>query len=160
MVFMQKAAWGKAAIVMNNRERLRGFADIHAHPFAHLGFGGHLIWGNPVGPFEESLKACNGVDHGAHSGLPFVNVAKRVLDGVASDRESRLRWRGGQKVRASHPRDGFPDFSGWPSACAVTHQQLHVNWIRRAYDGGLRLMSALAVNNRLLGWLMENGTEC
>src|SRR5262249_2425817 len=41
----------------------------------------------------------------------------------------------------------------------ICHQQMYVDWVRRAYDGGLRLMSALAVNTRLLTWVMEARQE-
>jgi microsomal dipeptidase-like Zn-dependent dipeptidase len=138
----------------------KGFADIHAHPMAHLAFGGHLIWGSPIGAFADALKPCNGTDHNANSRMHFINVAKRVLDGIAHEREASLAWSGRASPHADHPRDGYPEFHGWPSARAMMHQQMHVAWLRRAYEGGLRLMCALAVNNRLLGWLMENGTEC
>jgi microsomal dipeptidase-like Zn-dependent dipeptidase len=129
---------------------MKGFADIHAHPMAHLAFGGHLIWGRPDGPVAEALEPCDGSDHNARSRIAFVDVAKRVLDVIVHDERKLLE----------HPRFGYPTFDGWPSAESMIHQQVHVQWLRRAYDGGLRLMCALAVNDRLLGWLLENGTEC
>jgi microsomal dipeptidase-like Zn-dependent dipeptidase len=129
---------------------MKGFADIHAHPMAHLAFGGHLIWGRPEGPFAEALGPCDGTAHHARSTIARIDVAKRVLDIIVHD-ESRL---------TKHPRYGYPTFDGWPSAASMIHQQMHVEWLRRAYDGGLRLMCALAVNNRLLGWLLDNGDEC
>ncbi len=109
-----------------------------------------MIWGRPFGPFAEALPPCDGVAHGAHSRMPFVNIAQHVLDCIVANGRGTIL----------HPRDGYPLFSGWPSAETVIHQQMHVEWLRRAYDGGLRLLCALAVNNRLLAWLMENGIEC
>ena len=49
-----------------------------------------------------------------------------------------------------HDRGGWPDFQGWPKWYSTAHQQMHITWIRRAYEGGLRLMSALVVHNDLL----------
>ena len=46
---------------------------------------------------------------------------------------------------------GAPDFSEWPVWNDITHQKMWVDWIRRAYDSGLRVMVALAVNNKTLG---------
>jgi microsomal dipeptidase-like Zn-dependent dipeptidase len=146
---------------MENALSMNGFADIHAHPMAHLAFGGHLIWGRPVGPFEEALPCCDGIDHNAYSRILWVDIARRVLDGIMqSERESSWMWRTWSQQPEDHPRDGYPTFHGWPFAGTMSHQQMHLQWLRRAYDNGLRLMSALAVNNRLLGWLMENATEC
>ncbi|HXI88256.1 MAG TPA: membrane dipeptidase, partial [Parvularculaceae bacterium] len=54
---------------------------------------------------------------------------------------------------ASEPSDayGFPTFHDWPKWDDLTHQKMWVDWIRRAYRGGLRVMVALAVNNKVLG---------
>ncbi len=42
------------------------------------------------------------------------------------------------------------DFDGWPRFDDKIHQHMPMQWVHRAYDGGLRLMVALAVNNELL----------
>lgn len=42
-------------------------------------------------------------------------------------------------------------FGDWPTWDDVTHQKMWVDWIMRAYAGGLRVMVALATNNKLLG---------
>ena len=49
-----------------------------------------------------------------------------------------------------HPHHGYPAFPAWPHWSSVTHQQMYWEWIRRAHQGGLRVMVALAVNNSLL----------
>jgi hypothetical protein len=46
---------------------------------------------------------------------------------------------------------GYPTFVDWPVWNDITHQHMWVEWIRRAfYYGGLRVMVALAVNNKSL----------
>src|SRR5262249_38080708 len=37
----------------------------------------------------------------------------------------------------------------------ITHQQMWHEWIRRAYDGGLRVMVALCVNNPLMATVVK-----
>jgi hypothetical protein len=46
-----------------------------------------------------------------------------------------------------HLVGGYPQFDGWPRWDSVTHQSVYEDWLRRAVDGGLRLMVMLAVNN-------------
>jgi microsomal dipeptidase-like Zn-dependent dipeptidase len=46
--------------------------------------------------------------------------------------------------------DGGADFAEWPKSDDVTHQAMYVDWIRRTYEAGLRVMVALAVNNQTL----------
>jgi hypothetical protein len=41
-----------------------------------------------------------------------------------------------------------------PTWWNASHQMMHVNWIRRAYEGGLRVLVADAVNNRAIAWLL------
>jgi microsomal dipeptidase-like Zn-dependent dipeptidase len=49
-----------------------------------------------------------------------------------------------------HLVGGYFQFDGWPRFTTMIHQRMYIDWIRRAYDGGLRLMVAHAVNNELL----------
>ena len=110
---------------------LWGFADLHAHFMSHLAFGGNAFWGLPYDPehpgeegMEYALRSCKPI----HGGL--ININAEV--GHAA---------GG----------GWPDFEIWPKFTTLVHQQAYIDWIYRAYQGGLRLASCLAVNNELLG---------
>jgi hypothetical protein len=140
-----------------------GFADLHTHPMAHLGFGGHFLWGEPSGPASHALRPCNSRNHGADFNILGVDVAQMALDDISRSEHGLLEpsppppFTGviGDPQGAIHPADGFPTFRGWPTNTTICHQQMHSEWLRRAYEGGLRLMSALAVNNRLLSWIME-----
>jgi microsomal dipeptidase-like Zn-dependent dipeptidase len=50
-----------------------------------------------------------------------------------------------------HPAaGGWPEFIVWPRFTTLVHQQAYIDWIYRAYQGGLRLITCLAVNNELL----------
>ena len=56
-----------------------------------------------------------------------------------------------------HGPKGGPTFSDYPDFRSGAHEQYHITQIHRAYLGGLRLMSALAVHNRGIeygmGWV-------
>ena len=49
-----------------------------------------------------------------------------------------------------HGTAGFPLMLGWPAFDVVTAQQVYWEWLKRAHDHGLKLMSMLAVNNQVL----------
>ena len=50
-----------------------------------------------------------------------------------------------------HGHGGYPRFDGWPTVHSVLHQQMHINWVKRAYDGGCRMIVASAVDNQMMG---------
>jgi microsomal dipeptidase-like Zn-dependent dipeptidase len=109
---------------------LWGIVDPHAHLMAHLAFGGEAFWGepyNPSHPGEEgmvhALRSCEPI----HGGLIDLNP------------------------EIGHPAaGGWPEFIVWPRFTTLVHQQAYIDWIYRAYQGGLRLITCLAVNNELL----------
>ncbi|HVN53535.1 MAG TPA: membrane dipeptidase [Anaerolineaceae bacterium] len=109
---------------------LWGFADTHAHLMAHLAFGGEAFWGEPYDPshpgaegMEYALRSCEPI----HGGLIDINP------------------------EFGHPASGgHPEYVVWPRFTTLVHQQAYIDWIYRAYQGGLRLITCLAVNNELL----------
>jgi microsomal dipeptidase-like Zn-dependent dipeptidase len=109
---------------------LWGFADLHAHLMAHLAFGGKAFWGQPFDPehpgpegIQYALDSCEPI----HGGLLNVNP------------------------EFGHPAGGgWPEFIIWPRFTTLVHQQAYLDWLYRAYQGGLRLITCLAVNNELL----------
>jgi hypothetical protein len=57
---------------------VQGFADMHNHQFAHLGFGGVAFFGEPSGPIEQALPWCQGV-HGPGGALDVIGTAATGL---------------------------------------------------------------------------------
>ncbi len=109
-----------------------GFADTHAHPANNLGFGKRLIIGKANAPLSETYSntLCYNIHTTAGNGIlntPFI---------------------GGADVHKF--MDGWPNFIDFPKFDSKTHNQQNVDFLKRAWQGGLRLFSALAVNNMFL----------
>jgi hypothetical protein len=131
-----------------------GFADLHAHPVSCLGFGWKVLHGAPDGAvfdfnhdpddITNALSDCNS-DHGGWDALHNTSgdyVRNAVINGTdpGGYNPHTEGWNDAPMVR----------FRQWPVFDSITHQQMWYEWIKRAYDGGQRVMVALAVNNELL----------
>src|SRR5215831_3117820 len=112
---------------------LSGFADLHCHQFANLGFGGIEFFGQPSGALADAVPWCTP----AHGTGGVRDVVGWVV---------KFSYQG-SRTGVGHKVGGFPQFDGWPRYDSVTHQCVHVDWLERAWEGGLRLMVMLAVNN-------------
>lgn len=141
--------------------KLRGYVDLHTHPLANLAFGGKLLYGGvDVGALLPSDPDCNhnvraasmqqalGHDKSTHGGHDFFGNAcgDEIRKGVIHALQSA-----NHAADPPEDADGAPDFKDWPVWNDITHQKMWVDWIRRAHDSGLRVMVALAVNNKTLG---------
>lgn len=132
---------------------LPGWADLHAHPASHLSFGADangnegILWGKP------------GLSH--TSANPVVDLPMCVPDKHGGFDADVVRHKTHQTVIAtidnltgySHGPNGAADFSNWPNARSLTHQQMHVEMLKRAYDGGQRLMIASVTDSEFLSSL-------
>jgi microsomal dipeptidase-like Zn-dependent dipeptidase len=127
---------------------VKGFADLHCHPAAHLAFGakdagsGRLIAGRPGMSISGSTLADDLHDCGTEH---FWDDA----DAIRST--TRTQVRNGFDEGVPHGRGGWPEFKDWPNARSVLHQQMHTTWMYRAYQGGLRLMVASLSDNQTIG---------
>jgi len=154
---------------------LRGWVDLHTHPLANLGFGGKFLYGGidatlQGGSLLPTDPSCNhnvratsegqalGPDASTHGG-PGVNL--NPFNGSVGETNScgnaireKVIEAFQQALGGNNPgpnASGYPTFTDWPTWNDLTHQKMWVEWIRRAYEGGLRVMVALAVNNKTLG---------
>ena len=158
--------------------RAWGFADLHVHLATHQAMGGldgvRTMWGVPGGSFKDyaqnpklinrDIPRCNGYNHriNVNAGTPEGYMGAGLIGGmsgrvpdeatVAAIHGLFHHDQGGPGFRrAAHYKDGF-------------HQQHHITAIRRAYEGGLRLMGVLANHSEFLELLagrirVENGRE-
>lgn len=144
-------------------EPVRGFADIHAHQFSNLGFGGNVLWGAPFDKrgINAALAWCDYTwDFSTRTsnlfglipgGLPEIALDTR---GYAVHGDKWLQWvlslPGLAAGEPAHFPAGTGLFDAWPNWYTVTHQQMYYKWLERAYKGGLRLMVMLATSNEVL----------
>jgi microsomal dipeptidase-like Zn-dependent dipeptidase len=131
---------------------LYGFVDMHTHPVAQLGFGEQLFFGGNDGNPSVALSSCNCVHN--FVAPPFSGncgqqnmYRNKMVDQVDMD-----------YIRQVHNKTaGYPDFVDWPKYNSLLHQQMWWEWIKRARDGGLRVMVALAVNSHTMADAAETG---
>ncbi len=152
--------------------KLRGFADLHAHPASHLAFGasdqgtGGPFYGDPNywDPSKLSVEAatiniakdlapCDGLQH-SPTGFD-VDPKKCDIDPVRVLHRFAIMF--GIEKNVSHNSNGSPTFESWPGASSKSHQQMHISFIHRAWQGGLRLMIASVTDNQLLSRLWNSG---
>jgi microsomal dipeptidase-like Zn-dependent dipeptidase len=124
-------------------QTLVGLVDLHTHPAAHLGFGTELFYGPPGG-----WPGADFVDCAEYHWPPRPDNANgneiraQVVDGITQQPEYPPSWK--------HDRSGWPNFPAWPSWHDRLHQQVRVEMLERAWQGGLRIIVALAVNSHTL----------
>jgi microsomal dipeptidase-like Zn-dependent dipeptidase len=118
-----------------------GYVDTHAHPMANLAHGGKMIFGALDGDPAVALGACDPLS--AH-GVPGLN-SRAVMDAMEVGRATN-----------QHGSSGWPHFDDWPLFSTLLHQQMYVDWIRRAYEGGLRIMVAQIGTNEMFSRVFGN----
>jgi microsomal dipeptidase-like Zn-dependent dipeptidase len=138
-----------------------GFADLHNHQFSNLGFGGAVIWGEPFHPagIQAALPHCDFAAFGMldYKGNPFtINEVPTPLFGYGEHGAGGLSDNIGTAVKAAakvsgagHKVGGYPEFDGWPRWDNFDHQAVYVDWLYRAFQGGLKLMVVQTLNNEV-----------
>jgi microsomal dipeptidase-like Zn-dependent dipeptidase len=143
------------------RPPLWGFADYHTHLTNYIAFGGlnhvRTVWGVPGGRYADydgpqgrTMEAEDIPDCiESHGGGP---AAELFIDSVESrvPRDQGLLPTIAQFLSTlviHHPHTGGPSFRHFPTFLSAAHQQMHITQVHRAWKGGLRLMTVLAVQN-------------
>lgn len=103
--------------------------DAHAHLAASKGFGGYMFCGSPIGDMSTALAGCDSHSPG-HLGS--------VLEAIVGN--SSL----------TQPKDGYPDFSGWPNTNSLLHEAAYYKSIERLWKSGVGIVNLLFVHNRIL----------
>lgn len=125
---------------------LRGFADLHLHVLSHLAHGKEILAGYPA-PVDAQGNI-------VATAAPSASVALSPADDFAKHGLA-LHAPGGDTVGfgtndSTLSHNGWPYFNGWPSWNSTTHQQVYYKWLERAWRGGMRLITMLAVTNEAL----------
>ena len=133
-------------------DKLWGFADLHAHPASHMSFGanergdGGIFWGKPGMGADSGTATILGdmppCATDSHYGFDEDPVRKGTRRTVITMLDALYG--------ASHGPNGSPSFRDWPHSQSLVHQQMHISAIKRAYDGGLRLMVASTTDAQML----------
>jgi hypothetical protein len=111
----------------------RGFVDAHLHAMAFEFLGGKARCGRPWHPYGVAYALVDCPDHepGGRGAL---------LEDVVS----------GHTPGQGHDTVGWPTFGYWPHYDSLTHEQVYYKWLERAWRGGLRMFTALLVDNGVL----------
>jgi microsomal dipeptidase-like Zn-dependent dipeptidase len=132
---------------------LRGYLDMHVHLMAHLAHGKKVFSGDPApigldGKF--TLEAGNFDINWALSASRDLAIHRGGPDSVNDDHGLTRDAIGDGTKDGTRSKYGAPYFTGWPKWTSTTHQQAYYAWLERAWRGGLRMMTLLAVTNEAL----------
>lgn len=157
------------------RPSFTGWVDLHTHPLSYLGFGGKLIYGAvdigsqlppespPTGfscpniPAATTEQQALGQENLVHGGWGLDNpcgdsIRNLVIQALGGAQPGSVSYSSSTYKTSGYqgPNPNPPDFATWPAWNDLIDQRMWVNWINRSYDGGQRVLVALAVNNKLL----------
>jgi microsomal dipeptidase-like Zn-dependent dipeptidase len=135
------------------RGPVSGIADVHAHQFSNLAFGGAAFWGRVFDErgINEALSWCDFTwDFGTVTTIDFLPTEVPYLGHEVHFDPGAGILSLATEEGGLHHASGAGPFAGWPKWNTTTHQQMYYRWLERAYKGGLRLMVMLAVNNEVL----------
>ncbi|MEO8551405.1 MAG: membrane dipeptidase, partial [Kofleriaceae bacterium] len=156
---------------------LWGFADTHSHLGNHLTFqamigGSHALVGAPEEVDSATRGVCDGADHGSvghHGARTLTQTLETQSFGIAPALPVGCD-QGGLSHAGSNCSyfDQHPQFlagDGWHDATlgstywyTRTHQQMYLDWIKRSFQGGQRLLVASAGNAEALGMVLRAGS--
>ena len=162
-------------VLLANKGELRGYVDLHTHPMSHLGFGRKALHGAPdvgiivpkgtlrcddhdrrASSMAEALGGCGpthggwGLDNQCGDYLR-ATVISGALDGAFRGNTSMSP----ERPHPDHDHVGFPSFPKWPHHSSKLHQQMWWEWLKRAKEGGLRVIVALTVNSETLAAVLN-----
>ena len=127
---------------LKREDRVKGYIDMHAHLTSHRGFGGKVFFGEPMREegAPDEFRSCEEV-HGVNG---------------KEDLAGNIIFRGFAK---EHGTDMYAENDSWPSRKNQNHQQAHIDWLKRSYKAGLRLVVSHAVNNMFACELAGSSAE-
>jgi len=119
-----------------------GFVDLHAHPLNHLTFGGRFMAGRVTKkPLDADLEVAKQIGTSTEVSMKGALGSCEHNHGSFGDGVMSVT------PEISHNHFGYPTFDGWPNPKTLVHQQMYIDWIKRAWQGGLRILNLDAGNN-------------
>lgn len=138
----------------NRQPPLWGMADLHTHPMSEVSFGGDIFAGKIDGTPQAALFKCSEREHG---GFDLFKPTDETRRQITDKMEEGVAYKAYQRSYTPPCDHWFGYESGnnrslcfWPSFKEVTHQEMYKDWLKRARDGGLRVIVALAHHNQVL----------
>lgn len=134
-----------------------GWADLHTHPATELAFEQRLLWGSALQHVEtispNVLPAidppCSVETHHHESSSPLDRTAHTLIMSMLNQQEQYLHTPIGTLTpRAAH-------LAAWPNGRDVLHQQMQLSSLRRAYEGGQRVLFASTTDSQVLAQLLK-----
>ena len=137
---------------------LWGTIDTHTHPAAHIGFGNRLFHGEPVGTISKALADCE-IDHGADIFRTLTSSSGERISGNIIRNAVAGVFDPGHRLGVMDPGNTWGSneqtLAYWPLYNTKLHQQMWKDWLKRAYDGGLRMIVALTVHSQVFARISE-----
>ncbi|WP_066967442.1 PxKF domain-containing protein [Microbulbifer sp. Q7] len=125
---------------------MRGYLDMHLHLLADTAHGGNVFVGEPA-PRDANGNFTLNQTYNINTALsPDGDLAIHEHSDHGLGRDTI----GDGTQDGTRSQYGAPYFSGWPKWTSTTHQQAYYVWLERAWRGGLRAVSMLAVTNEAL----------
>ena len=150
-------------------EPVWGVADLHAHPATHFAFGadeegrGGFLWDEPGLDYDPAcegqlhpIAACNPNTHSDDTDAVRRQARELVLTQVTDQSRFGHGSRGADYTEGDDGDDDAEDaYADWPHGRDIFHQQMQISAIRRAYEGGLRLLVASVTDNAVLTAILQ-----
>ncbi len=121
---------GPVAGASTSYEQSKGYVDSHLHLMSFEFLGGRAMCGRVWHPYGIKAALTDCPDHGP--------------GGYGSALEDFVS---GKNPGSGHATEGYPGFGYWPHYSSLTHQQVYWTWLQRSWQGGLRMMTDLLVQN-------------
>lgn len=143
--------------MLNGEPAVWGWADLHTHPATELAFEERLVWGSMLQHVDRVdpnvLPAidppCSVETHHHDSGSPLDRTAHTLIMSLLNQQAQYLHAPIGTVTpRAAH-------LAAWPNGRDVLHQQMQVSSLRRAYEGGQRVLFASTTDSQVLTQLLK-----
>ncbi|WP_437941425.1 LamG-like jellyroll fold domain-containing protein [Sorangium sp. So ce341] len=134
-----------------------GAAATHEHVASELAFSGKWFWGSVEGAEAEAMRSCDGSGdtHAGVAGLCAVGMGDQL--GLDTCCHSGGMGECQPKRTEGYTGDPEHDYLEWPKWDTNAHPRYWHGHLRRALEGGLKLIVAHAVENYPLCSLVRSG---